>query len=64
MSNLTSSAINTFDWKVTGKGAVRTGKGFTLRISNENINDNLKVIKSLEDLGVLIDGVTEKQNMK
>ena len=42
-----------------GKGAVRAGKGFTLFISNEDMNI-IKIIKSLEDLGVLIDRVTEK----
>ena len=48
------------------KGAIRAGKGFTLFISNEDINDAIKIIKSLKDLGVLIDGVTEtvKQNKK
>ena len=51
---------------MTGKGTVRVGKGFSLLISNENINDILKVIKSLEDLGMSIDGVTEtvKHEMK
>ena len=29
------------------------------RISNENMSDIIKIIKSLEDSGVLIDGVTE-----
>ena len=41
------------------KGAVRAGKGFTLFISNEDINYIIKTIKSLEDLGLLIDKVTE-----
>ena len=45
--------------KISGKGAVRAGKGFTLFISNEDMNDIIKIIKSLEDSGVLIDGVTE-----
>ena len=45
--------------KVSGKGAVRAGKGFTLLISNEDMNDIIKIIKSLEDSGVLIDGVPE-----
>ena len=40
------------------KGA-RAGKGFTLLISNEYMSDIIKIIKSLEDSGVLIDGVTE-----
>ena len=34
------------------KEAVRVGKGFTLFISNEDMNDIIKVIKSLEDSGV------------
>ena len=41
------------------KGAVRAGKRFTLFISNEDMNDIIKIIKSLEDSGVLLDGVTE-----
>ena len=41
------------------KGAVRARKGFTLLISNEAMNDMIKIIKSLEDWGILIDGVTE-----
>ena len=53
------SAINKFDRKISGKGAVRAGKGFTLFISNEDMNDTIKIIKSLEDSGALIDGVTE-----
>ena len=59
VNNLTSKAINKFDRKISGKGAIRAEKGFTLFISNEDMNDNFKVIKSLEDSSVLIDGVTE-----
>ena len=59
VSNLTSNAINKFERKISGKGAMRAGKGFTLFFSNEDINDIIKIIKSLEDSGVLIDGVTE-----
>ena len=58
VSNLASNAINKFDRKVSGKGAVRTGKGFTLFILNEDMND-IKIMKSLEDSNVLIDGITE-----
>ena len=66
LSNLTSNAINKFERKISGKGAVRAGKGFTLFISNEDMNDIIKIIKSLENSGVLIDGVTEvvKQEKK
>ena len=45
--------------KISGKGAFRTGKGFALFISNENMNDIKKIIKSLEKSNVLIDGITE-----
>ena len=38
---------------------MRAGEWFTLFISNEDMNDIIKVIISLEDLGVLIDGVNE-----
>ena len=34
-------------------------KGFTLFISNEDRDDIIKIIKSSEDSGVLIDGVTQ-----
>ena len=33
-----------FDRKIGGKGVVRTGKGFTLFISNEGINDIYRII--------------------
>ena len=59
VSNLVSNAINKFERKRSGKGAVRAGKGFTLFISNENMNDIIKIKKSLEDSNVLIDSITE-----
>ena len=59
VSSFISSVITKFDRKICGEGVVRAGKGFTLFISNENMNDIIKIIKSLEDSGVLIDGVTE-----
>ena len=59
ISNLTSSAINAFDRKISGKWVVREGKGFTLFISIKDMNDTIKIIKPLEDSIVLLDGVTE-----
>ena len=59
VSNLTSSAINTFDKKISGNGAVRAWKGFIVFILNEDMNDIIKIIKWLEDSYVLIDGVTK-----
>ena len=52
VSNLASNAINKFQRKISGKGVVRSEKVFTLFISNEDINDNIKS-------GVLTDGVTK-----
>ena len=44
-SNLTSNVINKFERNINEKGAVRAGKRFTLFISNENINDIIKIIR-------------------
>ena len=35
-----------------------------LIISNDEINDILKIVKSLEDSGLLLEGVSEKLKMK
>ena len=43
------------------KGAVTAEKGFALFIWNEDKNDIIKIIKSLENSGVLIDGVTDTE---
>ena len=59
VSNLASNAINKFERKIGGKGAVRAGKGFTLFTSNKDTNDIIKIIKSLKYSGLLIVGVTE-----
>ena len=59
VSNLTSNAINRFLEIISGKGAAGAEKGFTLFTSNEDLNDIIKITKSLEDSDVLIDGVTE-----
>ena len=48
VSNLTPNAINKFKRKMRGKGAVRAGKRFTLFISNKDMNDVIKILKSLE----------------
>ena len=47
--NLTSDWINNVERKMSRKGAVRAANGFTLFISNGDINDIVKIIKSLED---------------
>ena len=48
-----------FERKINGKGAARAGKGFTSFISNEDMNDIIKTIISIEDSGALIDYATE-----
>ena len=50
-----------FNRNISGKEAVREGKGLTLFISNESMNDIIKIIKSLEDSGALIDRITETE---
>ena len=59
--------MNKFERKIIWTRAVRAGKVFTLLISNEDMNDIMK-IKSLEHPNVLIDGITETvepgKNMK
>ena len=43
----------------THKKVLGTGNHTTLIISNDDLNDLLKVIKSLENSGILLDGITE-----
>ena len=59
VSNLASNAINEFERKISGKGAVRAGKVFTLFTSNEDLNDIIKITKALEDANTVIDCITE-----
>ena len=65
-SNVALIAINKFEGKVSGKGAgrARVEKGFILFISNEDMNDIIKIIKSLEDSGLLIDCITESVKLE
>ena len=53
LSNLTSNARNKFERKISGKGAVRAGKGFTLFISNEDMNDIIKNYKIIRRFGFI-----------
>ena len=41
-----------------GRGVVRSGKIINLVISNEDMNDIIRIIKSLENSGLLIDIVS------
>ena len=44
VGNLTSNATSKFERKISGKGALRARKRFTLFISNEDTNDTIKII--------------------
>ena len=56
---MASNKINKFEIKIRRKRDVRAGKGFNLFISYEDINDMIKIIKSLQDTNVLLDGINE-----
>ena len=58
VNNVASNTMNKFERKISGKGAVRVGKGFTLCNLSEDMNHIIKIIKSLEDSGALIHGIT------
>ena len=45
----------------TGQGAVRAGRGFTLLISNEDMDDIIKIVESLKKSGLLTDSATKTE---
>lgn len=61
-----SNAINEFERKKRWKNSHKTGKGFTLFILTEDIDDSIKIVDSLEKPGLLTDVaiVRVKQNKK
>ena len=48
-----------FRKKISRDETVRTEKGFILFISNEVMNEIIKIVKLLENPSLLTDGVTE-----
>ena len=55
-----ASAIDgAFQRKMCQRGVVRVGKGVTLIISNEDLNEIIRIIKPLQNLVVLINKVNE-----
>ena len=58
-SKATSSIIDSFERKISWWGAVRAGNGFTVFIWNEGMDDIIRIIKSLENSSILVDGVTK-----
>ena len=57
MLGLTAAALST-DAAINEK-ILRSGNHITLIISNDAMQDLLKIVKSLEDSGILLDGITE-----
>ena len=55
----TSSILDIFGRKISGQGAFRARKGFILCILNEDIDEITKIVESLENSGILIDGASE-----
>ena len=52
----TSSILGKFERRISEQGAVRAGKRFTIFILNEDMDDIIKTVESLENSGLLIDG--------
>ena len=55
----TASILDKFGRKISGRGAVMTGKVFTLFTLNEVMDDIIKMAKSLENSALLTDGAAE-----
>ena len=53
------SAIDGSIKKTLGSGATKGAGTTTLIISNDEMNDILKIVKSLENSGLLLKGVSE-----
>ena len=58
MVGLTAAASAT-DAAINKKKVLGSGNDTTLLISNDDMQDLLKIVKSLEDSGILLDGITE-----
>ena len=52
-SNADSNVIDKLGRKIIGQGAGRAGKEMTLFISNEDVDDIIKIVGSLEKSGVI-----------
>ena len=55
----TSSVLDRFEKIITGQGGARARRGFTWLISNEDMDDFVKIVESLEKSGQSIDGASE-----
>ena len=52
MPKLATKATSSVLEKNNGKGAVREGRGFTLLISNEDMDHIIKIVESVETSGL------------
>ena len=59
VAKASTSAIDGTIQATSRAGVARAGKGVTLVIMNEDMNDIIRILKSLENLGALIVGVSE-----
>ena len=55
----TLSILDKFEREISVWVAVRAGKGFILFIPNKDMDYFIRIVKSLENSGLLIDGITE-----
>ena len=55
----TLSLLDKFERKISGKGAVRPGRGFNLFIPNEDMDDIIKIVETVEKSELSVDSVTE-----
>ena len=60
----TLSVLDKFETKTTGQEVVKPGKGFTLFISNEDMDDIIKIVESLEKSCLLMDDVTKTNKLE
>ena len=54
-----SSEVDKFQRKISRREAIRAGKRYTSFISIEDRNDIIKILKTLENSGLLIYGATK-----
>ena len=52
VTEATLSQIDKHEGKTSGKGVVRAEKGFTLFISNEDMDDIIQIVESLIDSAI------------
>ena len=57
-----SSVLGKFERKISWRGAARAGKGFTVFISNKDMDDVIRIVKSLENSDLFVDDTTETVN--